>query len=59
MIGQPVRPLAALPRVKMVGSMIHFPMKGKKKKKSRAHVREETARTTGKLYGGAAWWMWN
>lgn len=33
MIGQPVRQLAALPRVKMVGSMIHFAMKEKKKKK--------------------------
>lgn len=32
-IGQPVRQLAALPRVKMVGSMIHFAMKGKKNKK--------------------------
>lgn len=29
------------------------------KKKGSAHVREETAWTTGKLYGGAAWWMWN
>lgn len=28
-------------------------------KKRRAHVREETPRTTGKLYGGTAWWMWN
>lgn len=33
-IGQPVRQLAALPRVKTVGSMIHFAMKGGKKKKS-------------------------
>lgn len=30
-----------------------------KKKKEKAHVREETAKTTGKLYGGAAWWIWN
>lgn len=56
MIGQPVRQLAALPRVQTVGSMIHFAMR---KKKGRAHVREETAKTTGKLYGGAAWWIWN
>lgn len=55
MIGQPVRQLAALPRAQTVGSMIHFAMR----KKRRAHVREETAKTTGKLYGGAAWWIWN
>ena len=57
MIGQPIRQLAALPRVQTVGSMIHFAMR--KKKKERAHVREETAKTTGKLSGGAAWWIWN
>lgn len=32
MIGQPIRQLAALPRVKMVGSMIHFAMRGGEKK---------------------------
>lgn len=58
MIGQPIRQLAALPGVQTVGSMIHFAMR-KKKKRERAHVREETAKTTGKLYGGAAWWIWN
>lgn len=58
-IGQPIRQLADLPWVQTVGSMIHFATRKKKKKKERAHVREETAETTGKLYGGAAWWIWN
>lgn len=31
MTGQPIRQLAALPRVKMVGSMIHFAMRKKKR----------------------------
>lgn len=35
MIGQPVRQLPDLPRVKTVGSMIHFAMKGKKNKKTK------------------------
>lgn len=33
MIGQPIRQLATLPRVQTVGSMIHFAMRKKKKKK--------------------------
>lgn len=32
MIGQPIRQLAALPRVQTVGSMIHFAMRKRKKK---------------------------
>lgn len=56
MIGQPIRQLSAFPRVWAIGSTIHF-AKRKKKKKKRVHTREETAKTTGKLYGGAAWWI--
>lgn len=28
-------------------------------RRERVHVREETAKTAGKLYGGAVWWIRN
>ena len=42
MIGQPIRQLVPLPRVKMVGSMIHFAMRRGKKKRERAYERRNS-----------------